>query len=268
MIHTVTVAAGDNNYAVVAQQHALEMARRFTARLRIVGAWHLEEAAWGESSEQLMDQKSKEFVEEAKKANIRTEMSRRGEGLLDGLLAETLESDLLIIGMPTAGPSRDEGSPQDSALVEALLKEDLALLRQAECSILVVCRPPRPIETVLVSYQGGLEGKRALNMAGELAERHTAKVVVVSIEGDIASAIQQTTTAAAYLRGFELSSVQAIEQRGAPESEEKILEIAESKKADMLVIGHDPYGILDRLLNRDIVEQIALDTHLPLLIAR
>ncbi len=268
MIHTVTVTAGENNYAVVAQRHALEIAKRFEARLRVVGAWSPEGADFAESPEKLVDQKLKELIEAAQRANIRTELSRRGEGILDGLLAETRESDLLVVGMPTEGPSRDEGSPQDDALVEALIKEDLSLLRRAECSVMVVCRPPQPVNTVLVNYQGGLEGKRALGMAGELAELNSARVVVFSVEGDIARATEWTATATGYLNGFDLASVDTIEQKGVPDSEARILETAESEGADVIVIGHDPYGILDRLLSRDVAEQLALYTHLPLLIAR
>ena len=264
MVHTVTVAAGANNYAVVAQHHAIEMATRFGARLRVVGSVVGPE----EGSEMLVNQSLQELVVEAGKAGVRAEMSYRGEGMLKGLLAETRETDLLVIGMPTEGTSQDEGSPLADDLIEVLLREDLLLLRRSECSLLVVCRPPRPLGTILVNYQGGLDGKRALGMAGELAERTAAGIVVLTIEGDVVRAAELTGTAREYLGGFDLSSVDTIEEKGVPDSEEKILERAETEGADAIVIGHEPYGFLDRLLNRDLVEQVALDTHLPVLIVR
>ena len=153
-------------------------------------------------------------------------------------------------------------------LIEALLREDLRLLRRAECSLLVVCQPPRPLGTILVHYQGGMEGKRALGLAGELAERHEARLVVLTIESDAVRAAELSATAQAYLGGFAVASVDAVQEKGAPDSELKVLERAETEGADAIVIGHEPYGLLHRLLSSDLVEQVALDTHLPVLVAR
>ena len=146
------------------------------------------------------------------------------------------ETDLLVIGMPTEGTPQDEGSPLDDDLIEVLLREDLRLLRRSECSLLVVCRPPGSLGAILVNYQGGLEGKRALGMAGELAERTGARIVVLSIEGDAVRAAELTGTAREYLGGFDLPSVDTIEEKGVPDSEEKILERAETEGADGITI--------------------------------
>jgi nucleotide-binding universal stress UspA family protein len=44
--------------------------------------------------------------------------------------------------------------------------------------------------------------------------------------------------------------------------------VADSSKADMIVLGEDPYGLLDRFLNKTVTEEVVLATELSVLIAR
>ena len=266
MIRTVTVCAGENNCALAAHQYAIEIARWFGARLRVVSAWEAEEIredeVSGEGPEELARQELQPLLARGREEGLRAEESLRPEGYLRGLLAEARESDLLVLGMPT------EGGAQDDPVAAAILAEELPLLRRAECMVLVVCDVRLPIKHVLVNYQGGVEGKSALRIAGELAERNAARVVVISIEPDIGRAAALTAVAQEYLKGFRLPSVDIVERSGDPESETEIFEAAESSKADIVVVGNRPYGLLDRFFGKITPEQIALDTELPLLIAR
>ena len=137
----------------------------------------------------------------------------RGEGIAAGLLAEARENDLLVVGLPT------EGGTEDKGLMEELWDNDLTLLRQAECNMLVVVGTVRETRTILVNYQGGLEGKMALRLAGAWGEKAAARVVALSIDSDPARAASLTNSATQYLKGYALVEVKAVERPGDPNSE-------------------------------------------------
>lgn len=163
MVRTVTVCAGEGDYAWAAQQYAIEIARWFGARLRVVSVWAAQEIPEAEIAEEgpegLARLEFQPLLARAKGAGVPVKESLRPEGPLRGLLAEARESDLLVLGMPK------EGSVGDDPVAAAILEEEMPLLRRAECMVLVVCRPLRPIRHVLVNYQGGIEGKSALRIA-------------------------------------------------------------------------------------------------------
>jgi nucleotide-binding universal stress UspA family protein len=264
MLHTISVHTGDSEYTVAAQEHALEMARRFGARLRAVSIWDPDDARQfpegSEDPEELAQRKLLDLARKAEKAGVFVEQSLRKEGFPKGLLSEAQRSDLLLMGMPT------EGSSKEDPLVAAMLEEERPLLRKAECAVLVVCRPPQPIHNILVNYQGGVRGKMALRMAGEVALRYNARVTVSSVKEtplDVRLLMAQQ-----YLEGFRLSAIDLEERTGNPQSETGILQVAESSKADMIVLGEDPYGLLDRFLNKTVTEEVVLATELPVLISR
>ncbi|MFW6107163.1 MAG: universal stress protein [bacterium] len=268
MIRIVTVCAGDDTFARAAQQYALTLAKAFGARLCGVLVWEPEdvekarEGGYGDDLEQLAQREVKELIDEARAAGLEAEARFRGEGLRKSLLAEGRESDLLVVGMPTEGVSRE------NRLARALLHAELPLLRKGEASLLVCCRPPASVDTVLVSYQGGVEGKAALRLGAHVAERMKANVAVLSIQGDLAQAELLAATAEQYLRAFELPAVETIERAGSPESEGEVLQAVDDAGADLIVFGDEPYGVLERFFGGATAEKVALATETPVLIAR
>jgi nucleotide-binding universal stress UspA family protein len=201
---------------------------------------------------------------EAGDNHVQMESSIRGEGLLEALLAEARESDLLVIGLP---PEPGEGT---EPLLQAVRNAELPLLHKAECLVLVVCRPPRPIKRIVVDYEGGTAGKAALRAAGEVALRAAATVTVLCIDGDIRNAGCLASSAERYLEGYGLSSVAAVSQVGQKGSASEISHAAKSAEADLVVIGGEHHGLLNWLRDRTgpDPEVVATFTQIPVLVAR
>ncbi len=268
MYHTITVASASNSYARLAEAWALKLAALLGARLRAVVAWDQSEVEKARSSdksldpERLTEQITRDVVDSARAAGIEAESVFRGEGTLRGILAEAQETDLLVIGMPT------EGQAGSDSVARAILDADLPILRRAECSVLVAARPPEDIRSVLVSYQGGHEGKTALRAAGTIAEASGAAATVVSGHGDRAQAEIMTGRALRYLEGFDLPRARGIAFSGQPEEEQRLLQAADETRSNLIVLGHEPYGVIHRLFADDAAEAIALSTNIPVLVAR
>lgn len=268
MIHIVTVLAGESDYAEAAQEHALRMAQWFQARLRVVTTREPKDPQGPTTGRQSMESIGERAVEklslEARDGNVLVESSLRGEGLLEGLLAEARESDLLVVGLP---PEPTEGAEH---LLRAVRHAELPLLHKAECLVLVVCRPPRPIRKILVDYQGDTMGKTALRVAGEVAMRASAAVTVHCVDGDPRNAGVLSATAERYLAGFGLSSVATVMQVGQPGSATEIAQAAKSTEADLVVIGGEGHGLLNWLRDRTgpDPEDVAFFTQIPVLVVR
>ena len=179
-----------------------------------------------------------------------------------GLLAEARECDLLVIGMPT------EGVANNDPLAETLLNHELPLLRKAESSLLIVSTEPEPVQTIVVSYEGDVAGKMALRLGGHLAEAANAAVRTLSVERDMDSAQRLATAAGRYLQAYKLASVETLARTGQPESETAVLAVAREASANLIVVGAEPYGRLERFITTVTAERVALTTRTPVLVAR
>lgn len=268
MIHTVVVLSGEGDCARAAQQHALEVARLFRARLRVLVTREPEDTQArppsGPSMEAFAEREAANLSQDARNAGVTLETCIRGEGLLKGLLAEARENDLLVVGLPP------QGTKDADPLLQAVSHAEWPLLHRAECMVLVVHQHPQPIGRILVDYQGGTEGKDALRAAGEVAIRASAAVTVLSVDGDRSIAEALSTTAERYLAGFGLASIQAIEQVGQSGDPAEVARVAESTAADLIVIGGERHGLLNWL--RDLTtadpHDVAVLTQIPVLVAR
>jgi nucleotide-binding universal stress UspA family protein len=152
------------------------------------------------------------------------------------------------------------------------------------------------MKVILVGYDGSEEAERALGRAAEIAEAFSARLVVVSVgesslvvspigldpsfagtvlapvpvvatepaEGELADrpkelAERELARAQKILAGRNIES-EFLAETGDPR--ERLLELAEQKNADLIVVGSHERGLLDRLLERASVDQ-ALARHSP-----
>jgi nucleotide-binding universal stress UspA family protein len=153
------------------------------------------------------------------------------------------------------------------------------------------------MKTILVGYDGSDAAERALQRAGGIAEAFSARLIVVSVSssqyvpapvsvlepgaelvppavaGPVAPgatvplpepvpappepeelARRQLERAKMSLAGRKLES-ECVVELGDPA--ERLLEVAEQRDADLIVVGSREHGFLDRLLGRSVDESVA-----------
>jgi nucleotide-binding universal stress UspA family protein len=135
------------------------------------------------------------------------------------------------------------------------------------------------MQTIVVGYDGSDAAERALQRAGEIAEAFSARLLVVSVlvpptvAGPVAPggtvplpepvqappqaeelARRQLERARMSLAGHKLESEYVVEL-GDPA--ERLLEVAERRDADLIVVGSREHGFLERLLGRSVDEAVA-----------
>jgi nucleotide-binding universal stress UspA family protein len=153
------------------------------------------------------------------------------------------------------------------------------------------------MKTILVGYDGSDAAERALQRAGEIAEAFSARLIVVSVSGSpyvpapvstlkpgaelvppaiagpvppggtvpLSAPVQappepeelgrrQLERAKMSLAGRKLESEYVVEL-GDPAG--CLVEVAEHRDADLIVVGSREHGFLDRLLGRSVDESVA-----------
>ena len=135
------------------------------------------------------------------------------------------------------------------------------------------------MKTIVVGYDETEPAKRALERAADFAERFGATLVVTSVAGVLVPAGRsgggadpvespekhsaELERARAYLEG---RNMQADYQPAIGEPAETIVELADQRKADLIVVGTREPGILERLLGHSVSAGVARRAHCDVLI--
>ncbi len=266
MIRTITVYTGHNEYAIAAHAHAIEMAKQFGARLKVVNVWEAEKGgmleASNESASDVMHGNLEDIMAAAARSGVRVDEGVRGNGMVRGLPEEARETDLLVLGLPTDEDRNrtDEG--------DHLVRKERSVLRKVDCALLLVNRPPAPIRKILALYEDSSSGKSMLRMVAAIAERYGAKLGLLTIENDLARAMALSASAAEYVKGFDIPAVEQLAQDGPTGSKVGILEEADAFDADLIAMGEEGHNWLERFFGENLAERTALSTSIPLLLVR
>jgi nucleotide-binding universal stress UspA family protein len=137
------------------------------------------------------------------------------------------------------------------------------------------------MQTIVVGYDETEASKRALDRAAEIAKAFGAKLIVTSVapvmvspgRGADAGAIDPTDTPVEHVAELAHareqlagSGVDAEFQSAIGEPAETIVELAEERNADMIVVGTREPNVLERLLGQSVSQSVSRRAHCDVLI--
>ena len=134
------------------------------------------------------------------------------------------------------------------------------------------------MSTIVVGYDDTAGSQKALERAATLAKALGAKLVVTSVTPILLSAgrsagpidstdppekhAKELETARAYLEG---QGIEADYQGAIGEPSDAIVQLAEERGADMIVVGHE-HGVVHRLFGASVSEAVSHHAHCDVLI--
>ena len=135
------------------------------------------------------------------------------------------------------------------------------------------------MKTIVIGYDETEPSKRALARAADFAEAFGAKIVVTSVARvlvpgphgiggiDPVDPIELHDEELEHARAFLTErNIQADYQTAAGEPAEAIVALAETRQADLIVVGTREPGIIERLLGLSVSASVARRAHCDVLI--
>ena len=135
------------------------------------------------------------------------------------------------------------------------------------------------LQTIVVGFDETEPSQRALDRAADLAEALDARLIVTSVApvmisgGRSMGAIDPTETPADHVDELKSARAQlegrAVEAEFVPalgEPADTIVDLAEERNADMIVVGTREPNLLERLLGQSVSQSVSKHAHCDVLI--
>lgn len=289
-----------SEFSALALRHALALARKFKARLKVVyilprlapvgeemflsGTWAAPAEVWRRAEDDV-----KAFMASAREARIDYELEiREGDAWREILAAaEEMPADLVVMGTHgRSGPER---------FVLGSVSEKL--VRRLPCPVMTVgheegrtWEAPGLVSRVLCATDFSESSDRALDFALALAESHGAEVTLFhsieympdlgearyrpvvpdpdplrkEIERGAAERLKETIDA----RRDEFTGVEVTSRLGVGRAYKEILRAAADERADLIVIGAQGHGLIEHLLSGSNAQHVIRKASCPVLTVR
>ena len=268
MFKRIVVALCDNEHCLPVIRQAIVVAGR--ERAQVLGLYVIHQ-------EELLPPPDT-VTREMWHAEVEPDLRAIGQSVLDVLTAECAKADVpvetrLLIGEPAKAASRagytadlivlgryGEYARRGGVLGGHVLE---GVLRQATRPVLIAANQARPIERILVAYDGSAAGSVALSVTARLATEWRATVVMATVaEKRVGQGA--LTEGTAYLQPYGLPEKTLLLEGTAGE---ELVRAAAEESADLIVMGGYCHGRGREFITGGTLGQVVRKSDLPVLVS-
>lgn len=276
MIKSILVAVDGSDYARVAREYAVGLAKGYDAK--VVGLYVIDERVL-----QMVPFISPAFPVETIASPPSTELMatlrQHGEGVLDAfreaVLAEGLPGDVRIEQGVPGQTIADLADGYDLLVMgkrgeQARFGRDLLgstaedVVRRSCAPVLLVDPTRRALSSIACLYDGSHAANEALKLAADIAAHMGADISVVTVADDEEEAGRVQEEARTYLSGFPAVPAAYRLRTGTVVLE--VLEELDERRADLVVMGKHGHSLLHSLILGSTTEELMREVDTPLLL--
>lgn len=277
MIKSILLGMDGSEHAWSAWRYALDLARVYRAWLRalaVVDTRVLAEqtrAAHGgfypsplgpeygraEDAETKLNELLEEVRRKTEAAGVRAQvMLSRGDP------APTIWSHDPLVDLIAIGHRGDRGGWDRFTMGSVAV----GVVRHSSRPVLVAPTEYKPIQRLLVAYDGSESSKHALTWAADLAGTMKLPLEVVHVNDNSALGVMTVREANAYFKPYGLSEVNTIVREG--EVAQQILAVAGERGAGLIIMGAYGHSRLREMILGSVTEEVLRQAETPLLLTR
>jgi nucleotide-binding universal stress UspA family protein len=197
-------------------------------------------------------------AEKAREKGVVCKTETRSGSVVDQIVEAERTCELVVLGQ--RGESHETTGEWLGSVVERVVRKSIK-------PCLIVPLEFRPIQSILVAYDGSQHANHALYFAFELANTLKAKLTILSVEGRN----DEEQKSWALKEALEIALKQGVHAtpmalHGA--AEEKILEVASDQKHDLIVMGAYGHTRLRELVLGSVTNHVIRKSPIPVLLSR
>ncbi|OPZ68512.1 MAG: Universal stress protein [bacterium ADurb.Bin478] len=247
MFKNIIIAVDGSAYSESVISHAAALSRLYHSRIFVFTVVDVRIFEWAsavgadgfvtivpsgtfqEESIKLLEEKAEKILQKCgqllEKEQIPFKLEKAVGSPAELILAKSQIADVVIMG------KRGEFERWDN--------HDLGVTVQTVCRsiakpLMVVKKEPRPIQRILLGYDGSEHANRALQQSAHLADTCQAKLTVVCVSDDLEAGTHYCQEAEEYLESY---AGQVYTQVIAGEPSRQLVAYAQSQSMDLIVIG-------------------------------
>ncbi|MDZ7338195.1 MAG: universal stress protein [candidate division KSB1 bacterium] len=278
MVKRILLPVDGSEYTNSVLKHGIAMARRFSARVRVLSVvdvrifeWVLSVGADGfvpvlpapgyqEESRKLLEKKAQAVLDKCAHAleseGIPFEAETVGGSPVEIICERANLADLIVMG------NRGEYARWATSMLGATLEP---VTRHVSKPIMIVQQRFREIRRVVAAYDGSEHANRALQMAGFFAERLPAQVTVVNVSDDRDLSARICAEGLHYLQAYD-AQVDSATLSGRPET--AIIEFATKNRYDLIVMGAYGHSRIREAILGSTTVQLMRKSPIPVLLVK
>jgi nucleotide-binding universal stress UspA family protein len=235
-----------------ALEQALVIARRESSNLH--GLYI--SAAEVEQESQFIEGIKTEFMQRVEKTDLQSDFQVKAGDITEGICERGRWNDLVVMNLTF---------PPDTSLLGKMSSGIRNLVQRCPRPILFTPQVTRPLDHILLAYDGSLKAQEALFISAYLAGQWKVPLDVISIgELDLTADIQGD--ARKYLENYDIQAQYIVVDKNDPPN--VIFDYIDQMDIDLLLLGGYGRSPIAELVQGSGVDEILRRTKIPLLIGR